>query len=93
MCNFEELIEPKERDPPNHLRNSKKVEGRQGGEWESWSWGSGEGAQALTAQGLACLLQRSWRVRTPNAVWLIRWVSLGASARAVPRVRVWKART
>lgn len=57
--------EPKERDPPIHLGNSKSFEGRQGGEWGSWR----PGAQALTAQGVACLLQRSWRERAPNATW------------------------
>ena len=43
----------------------KKIEGSQGGEWGFWR----PGAQALTAQGVACLLQRSWRERAPNATW------------------------
>lgn len=61
-------VDGKERDPANHLGNSKNVEGRQGGEWGSWR----PGAQTLTAEGVSCLLQRSWRGESPNAIWLAR---------------------
>lgn len=61
-------VDRKERDPANHLGNSKKVEGRQGDDWGSWR----PGAQALMPKGWLACCRCPGGVRSPNSIWLAR---------------------